>query len=90
MPKPLAINTDLRPDVQATLHDVADRIRDRLQLTIKNIIEIGHDLHAAKKALGRGRFRAGGAVDQGRHSKKKAPNSQGLNRNSVSNRDAAG
>ncbi len=52
MPKPLAINTDLRPDVQATLHDVADRIRDRLKLTIKNIIEIGHDLHAVKKALG--------------------------------------
>ncbi len=32
----------------------------------------------------------GVAVDHGRHSKKKAPISQGLNRNSVSNRDAAG
>ena len=56
MPKPLAIYTDLTPDVQATLNDVADRIRDRLQLTIKNIIEIGHDLNAVKKELGHGRF----------------------------------
>ena len=35
-------------------------------------------------------LRGGGAVDHGRHSKNKAPISQGLNRNSVSNRDAAG
>ena len=56
MRKTLAVYSDLKPSLQVSLNDAADRIRDRLRHTIANIIEIGHDLNAVKTTLGHGRF----------------------------------